>query len=45
MQGSQVRCLVSQGVLASEAEQCGCKGTETAIGQVAYDVGSSAICG
>jgi hypothetical protein len=43
MQGNRVRCSVSRGVLASEAEQCRCKGTETAIGQEAYDVGSSAV--
>lgn len=43
MQGSRVRCSVSRGVLASESEQCRCKGTETAIGQAAYDTGSSAV--
>lgn len=43
MQGSRVRCSVSRGVLASEAEQCRCKGTETAIGPEAYDVGSDAV--
>ena len=43
MQGSRVRCSVSRGVLASEAKQCRCKGTETAIGEEAYDVGSAAV--
>ena len=43
MQGSRVRCSVSRGVLASEAEQCRCKGTETAIGEDAYGVGSAAV--
>jgi class 3 adenylate cyclase len=43
MQGSRVRCSVSRGVLASEAEQCRCKGNETAIGEDAYDVGSAAV--
>jgi hypothetical protein len=38
-----VRCSVSRGVLASEPEQCRCKGTETGIGQEAYDAGSSAV--
>jgi hypothetical protein len=43
MQGDRVRCSVSRGVLASENEQFRCKGTETAIGQSAYDSGTSAV--
>ncbi|QHO77615.1 transcriptional regulator [Bradyrhizobium sp. CCBAU 051011] len=43
MQGDRVRCSVSRGVLASEDEQCRCSGTETAIGQEAYDAGSGAV--
>ena len=43
MQGDRVRCSVSRGVLASEKEQCRCKGTQTAIGQSGYDGGTSAV--
>lgn len=43
MQGDRVRCSVSRGGVASEAEQCRCTGAETSIGQVAYDVGTSAV--
>lgn len=43
MQGSRVRCSVSRGVVASESEQCRCSGTETAIGQAAYDAGTVAV--
>lgn len=43
MQGNRVRCSLSRGVLASEAEQCRCTGNETAIGQNAYDSGTSAV--
>jgi hypothetical protein len=43
MQGDRVRCSVSRGVIASESEQCRCAGTETAIGQAAYDTGTSAV--
>jgi class 3 adenylate cyclase len=43
MQGDRVRCSVSRGVIASESEQCRCAGTETAIGQAAYDAGTSAV--
>ena len=43
MQGDRVRCAVSRGVLASEAEQKGCDGTETAIGPDAYAAGSEAV--
>jgi hypothetical protein len=43
MQGDRLRCSVSRGVLASEVEQCRCSGTESAIGQSAYDGGTSAV--
>lgn len=43
MQGDRLRCSVSRGVLASEAEQCRYSGTESAIGQSAYDGGTSAL--
>lgn len=43
IQGSRVRCSISRGVLASEAEQHRCAGIETAIGQTAYDTGSNAV--
>jgi class 3 adenylate cyclase len=43
MQGDRVRCAVSRGVLASEDEQKGCDGTETAIGATAYASGSEAV--
>jgi class 3 adenylate cyclase len=41
--GGLVRCSVSRGVLAAETEQKGCAGTETAIGQRAYDTGNAAV--
>lgn len=41
--GDRVRCSVSRGVLQSEEEQLGCDGKETAIGQSAYDKGSSSV--
>jgi class 3 adenylate cyclase len=41
--GDRVRCSVSRGVLQSEEEQLRCNGTETALGQSAYDKGSSAV--
>ncbi|WP_241974765.1 adenylate/guanylate cyclase domain-containing protein [Paraburkholderia sp. BL17N1] len=37
IKGGRVRCAVSRGVLASEREQMGCTGVQTAIGQAAYD--------
>lgn len=40
MKGELIRCSVSRGVLAAEAEQGRCNGKETAIGQKAYDGGS-----
>ena len=41
--GDRVRCSVSRGVLQSEEEQLRCSGTETALGQSAYDKGSCAV--
>lgn len=32
IKGEKIRCCISRAVLQSEAEQCGCNGTETAIG-------------
>jgi hypothetical protein len=43
IKGGLVRCSVSRGVIAAENEQKRCLGTETAIGQVAYDKASSAV--
>lgn len=43
MQGDRVRCSVSRGVVESENQQKRCKGTETAIGDKAYKVGSKAV--
>nr|WP_255697606.1 adenylate/guanylate cyclase domain-containing protein [Pseudacidovorax sp. NFM-22] len=43
VKGSRVRCSVSRGVLASEAEQVRCNGTETAIGKNAYNEASTAV--
>ena len=43
VKGSRVRCSVSRGVLASETEQGRCAGTETAIGQAAYDVATAGV--
>lgn len=43
MQGDRVRCAVSRGVLASEAEQSRCGAKETAIGSVAYNAGTKAV--
>lgn len=41
--GDRIRCSVSRGVLASEAEQKRCSGTQTAIGPGAYDAGTQAV--
>lgn len=41
--GKRIRCSVSRGVLQSEDEQTRCEGTQTAIGQQAYDKGSTAV--
>ncbi|MGE6743082.1 adenylate/guanylate cyclase domain-containing protein [Allorhizobium pseudoryzae] len=43
MQGSRVRCSTGRSVLLSEAEQKRCDGTQTAIGQSAYDEGPSSV--
>lgn len=43
IRGQLVRCSVSRGVLAAEAEQHRCKGTETAIGEKAYNAASDAV--
>ena len=37
MKGELIRCSISRGVLAAENEQARCKGTQTAIGAIAYD--------
>jgi class 3 adenylate cyclase len=37
MKGELIRCSVSRGVLTAEREQSRCKGTQTAIGIVAYE--------
>jgi hypothetical protein len=41
--GELIRCSVSRGVLAAEAEQARCSGAQTAIGQIAYDKGTQAV--
>jgi class 3 adenylate cyclase len=43
MKGELIRCSVSRGVIAAEQEQARCKGTETAIGEIAYDGGTDAV--
>lgn len=43
MKGELIRCSVSRGVIAAEKEQARCGGTETAIGQHAYDKGTNAV--
>jgi class 3 adenylate cyclase len=43
IRGELVRCSVSRGVLTAEGEQHRCRGTETAIGTIAYDSGSDAV--
>jgi class 3 adenylate cyclase len=43
MKGELVRCAVGRGVLASETEQLRCTGSETAIGQAAYNNASDAV--
>ncbi len=43
MKGELVRCSVSRGVVAAENEQKRCGGTETAIGQAAYDAASEPV--
>jgi class 3 adenylate cyclase len=41
--GDRIRCAIGRKVLESEHRQCTCSGTETAIGQAAYDAGSDAV--
>jgi class 3 adenylate cyclase len=41
--GELIRCSVSRGVLAAEAEQGRCSGNQTAIGPFAYSKGSLAV--
>ncbi|MDQ0420944.1 class 3 adenylate cyclase [Peteryoungia aggregata LMG 23059] len=43
MQGSRVRCSTGRSVLLSEAEQKRCDGTQSAIGQSAYDEGPPSV--
>jgi class 3 adenylate cyclase len=43
MKGELIRCSVSRGVMAAEAEQARCGGAETAIGPIAYDTGTEAV--
>lgn len=45
MKGDLIRCSVSRGVLACEAEQRRCTGTESAIGAAAYSKASAAVRG
>jgi class 3 adenylate cyclase len=43
MKGELIRCSVSRGVLAAENEQRRCAGTESAIGEAAYDDATDAV--
>ena len=43
MKGDLIRCSVSRGVLAAESEQGRCTGSETAIGELAYEDASAAV--
>lgn len=43
MKGSLLRCATGRAVLASEAEQLGCDGVQTAIGEKAYKAGTEAV--
>lgn len=43
VKGELIRCSVSRGVLAAEAEQGGCNGDETAIGSMAYEAGAETV--
>lgn len=43
LKGDRVRCCVSRGVLAGEAAQCACDGTETKIGELAYAIGGGGV--
>lgn len=41
--GDRIRCAIGRKVIESENRQCACKGTETAIGQAAYDAATDAV--
>ncbi|SSY68808.1 adenylate/guanylate cyclase domain-containing protein [Alcaligenes faecalis] len=41
--GDRIRCAIGRKVLESEKRQCDCTGTETAIGQAAYDAATDAV--
>lgn len=41
--GDRIRCAIGRKVIESENRQCACKGTETSIGQAAYDVATNAV--
>jgi class 3 adenylate cyclase len=43
IKGDLVRCSVSRGVLTAEKQQGSCRGTETAIGPIAYRHASDAV--
>jgi hypothetical protein len=43
IKGELVRCSVSRGVIAAEDEQQRCRGDETAIGPIAYELASEAV--
>ena len=43
MKGDKVRCAIGRSVLESERQQGRCSGTESAIGQAAYDAANDAI--
>lgn len=43
VKGAMIRCAVGRNVLASEDEQRRCKGTETAIGEMAYAWATDAV--
>lgn len=43
IQGSRIRCAIGRQVIESEARQFKCDGTQTAIGQSAYDVATDAV--
>jgi len=43
IQGSRIRCSTGRSVVLSENEQKRCNGTQTAIGQTAYDEGPTSV--
>lgn len=43
VQGSRTRCSIGRTVIGAENEQKRCDGTQTAIGQAAYDAGPTAV--